>query len=53
MWAVRWLIVRERDILGREVVLGRQGVFLFRLRGHIWTEIVLEPRPTIGRRQPR
>jgi hypothetical protein len=36
----RW----ERDVLGREIVLGEQGgAFVFRLRGHTWTEVVLEP----------
>jgi hypothetical protein len=34
----------ERDVLGREIVLGEQGgAFVFRLRGHTWTEAVLEP----------
>jgi hypothetical protein len=36
----RW----EKDVLGREVVLGEQGgAFVFRLRGHSWTEAVLQP----------
>jgi hypothetical protein len=36
----RW----ERDVLGRDIVLGEQGgAFVFRLRGHSWTEAVLEP----------
>src|SRR5215468_239252 len=36
----RW----ERDVLGRDIVLGEQGgAFVFRLRGHTWTEVVLEP----------
>jgi hypothetical protein len=36
----RW----ERDALGRDIVLGEQGgAFVFRLRGHSWTEAVLEP----------
>ena len=35
----RW----ERDVLGRDIVLGEQGgAFVFRLRGHTWTEVVLE-----------
>jgi hypothetical protein len=35
----RW----ERDVLGRDIVLGQQGgAFVFRLRGHSWTEVVLE-----------
>jgi hypothetical protein len=33
----------ERDVLGRDIVLGEQGgAFVFRLRGHSWTEVVLE-----------
>src|SRR5215813_2770240 len=36
----RW----EKDVLGRDVVLGEQGgAFVFRLHGHTWTEAVLEP----------
>jgi hypothetical protein len=35
----RW----ERDVLGRDILLGEQGgAFVFRLRGHTWTEAVLE-----------
>jgi hypothetical protein len=35
----RW----ERDVLGRDILLGeRGGAFVFRLRGHTWTEAVLE-----------
>jgi len=35
----RW----ERDVLDRDIVLGEQGgAFVFRLRGHTWTEAVLE-----------
>ncbi|MBO0758419.1 MAG: hypothetical protein J2P54_21420 [Bradyrhizobiaceae bacterium] len=34
----RW----ERDVLGQDIVLGEQGgAFVFRLRGHSWTEVVL------------
>src|SRR5262245_27582709 len=36
----RW----ERDVLGREIVLGQFGVFVFRLREHSWTEVVPEFR---------
>lgn len=36
----RW----ERDVLGQEIALDHQGgAFVFRLRGHTWTEAVLEP----------
>ena len=35
----RW----ERDVLGKEIVLGDEGAFIFRLRGHIWTEVVVGP----------
>jgi len=35
----RW----ERDVLGREIVLGGESAFVFRLRGHVWTEVVVEP----------
>jgi hypothetical protein len=31
---------RERDVLGGEVVLGQEGLFVFRLRGHAWTEVL-------------
>src|SRR5262245_61577882 len=35
----RW----ERDVLDQDVVLGEQGgAFVFRLRGHSWTEAVLQ-----------
>jgi len=34
----RW----ERDVLGREIVLGGESAFVFRLRGHTWTELVVE-----------
>jgi len=38
-WTKRW----EKDALGRDIVLGEQGgAFVFRLRGHTWTEAVLE-----------
>src|SRR5437016_1480662 len=38
-WTERW----EKDALGRDIVLGEQGgAFVFRLRGHTWTEAVLE-----------
>jgi len=40
----RW----ERDVVGREIVLGRFGAFVFRLRGHAWTVVVLEARPELG-----
>jgi hypothetical protein len=40
----RW----ERDVLGREIVLGNHGAFIFRLRGHTWTEIVLDPSIATG-----
>jgi len=36
----RW----ERDVVGREIVLGQLGAFVFRLRGHAWTVVVLEAR---------
>jgi hypothetical protein len=29
-------------VLGKEIVVG-DGAFIFRLRGHIWTEVVIEP----------
>ncbi|WP_165246534.1 hypothetical protein [Paludisphaera soli] len=32
--------VWERDVLGREITLERSACFLFRLRGHSWTEVV-------------
>jgi hypothetical protein len=33
----------ERDVLGGDIVLGQHGgAFVFRLRGHTWTEAVLE-----------
>jgi hypothetical protein len=35
----RW----DQDVLGREVAIGGQGAFIFRLRGHVWTETVAEP----------
>jgi hypothetical protein len=35
----RW----ERDVLGKEIVVGDEGAFIFRLRGHIWTEVVIGP----------
>ena len=34
----RW----ERDVLGREIVLGGESAFVFRLRGHAWTELIVE-----------
>jgi hypothetical protein len=38
----RW----ERDVVGREIVLGQFGAFVFRLRGHSWTVVVPEVRPS-------
>jgi hypothetical protein len=35
----RW----ERDVLGKEIVVGDEGAFIFRLRGHSWTEVVIGP----------
>jgi hypothetical protein len=32
----RW----DRDVLGAEVVVGEEALFLFRLRGHSWTEVL-------------
>jgi hypothetical protein len=40
----RW----ERDVLGQEIVLGNYGAFIFRLRGHTWTEVVLDPSSVPG-----
>jgi hypothetical protein len=37
--AGRW----DQHVLGREVVVGEEGAFIFRLRGHAWTEAVAEP----------
>jgi hypothetical protein len=38
-WTKRW----EKDALGRDIVLGEQGgAFVFRLRGHTWTEAVFD-----------
>ena len=37
--AVAW----ERDVLGRDVTVGREGLFVFRLRGHAWTEVLWGP----------
>src|SRR5262245_2881468 len=37
----RW----ERNVVGREIVLGQFGAFVFRLRGHSWTVVVPEVRP--------
>ncbi len=40
----RW----ERDVLGKEIGLSPQGgAFVFRLRGHNWTIVVLEPLPLV------
>jgi len=36
----RW----ERDVVGREIVLGQFGAFVFRLRGHAWTVVIPEFR---------
>ena len=36
----RW----EKDVVGREIVLGQFGAFVFRLNGHSWTEVVPEVR---------
>jgi hypothetical protein len=36
----RW----EQDVVGREIVLGESGAFVFRLRGHAWTVVV----PNVG-----
>jgi hypothetical protein len=35
-YAARW----DRDVLDREVVLGAASAFVFRLQGHVWTEIL-------------
>jgi hypothetical protein len=36
----RW----ERDVLGRDIVLGKQGgAFVFRLHGHAWSILITEP----------
>jgi hypothetical protein len=32
----RW----ERDVLGGEVVVAEEGLFVFRLRGHAWSEVL-------------
>jgi hypothetical protein len=37
----RW----EQDVLGKEIVVGKDGAFIFRLHGHSWTEVVIEPLP--------
>jgi hypothetical protein len=34
--AARW----ERDALGAEIQTGEKALFVFRLRGHIWTEVL-------------
>jgi hypothetical protein len=35
----RW----DQDVLDKEIVAGEEGAFIFRLRGHVWTEVVAEP----------
>jgi hypothetical protein len=35
----RW----DQDVLGKEIAVGEEGAFIFRLRGHVWTEAVAEP----------
>jgi hypothetical protein len=35
----RW----DQDVLGKEIIVGEEGAFIFRLRGHVWTEAVAEP----------
>jgi hypothetical protein len=37
----RW----EQNVLGKEIIVNEQGAFIFRLRGHNWTEVVIEPFP--------
>src|SRR5262245_16628005 len=39
----RW----ERDVVGREIILGQFGAFVFRLRGHSWTVVIPEVRPEL------
>ena len=39
--AERW----EQNVLGKEIVVDKEGAFIFRLRGHSWTEVVIEPFP--------
>jgi|RhiMethySRZTD1v2_1073278.scaffolds.fasta_scaffold107081_2 hypothetical protein len=39
----RW----QRDVVGREIVLGEFGAFVFRLQGHGWTVVVPEVRPEL------
>jgi hypothetical protein len=35
----RW----DRDVLGKEIIVSEEGAFIFRLRGHVWTEVIAEP----------
>jgi hypothetical protein len=35
----RW----DQDVLDKEIVAGEEGAFIFRIRGHVWTEAVAEP----------
>jgi hypothetical protein len=35
----RW----DQDVLDKEIVVSEEGAFIFRLRGHVWTEVVAEP----------
>jgi len=35
----RW----DQDVLGKEIIAGDEGAFIFRLRGQAWTEVVAEP----------
>lgn len=39
--AERW----EQNVLAKEIVVDKEGAFIFRLRGHSWTEVVIEPFP--------
>jgi hypothetical protein len=35
----RW----DQDVLGKQIAVGEEGAFIFRLRGHVWTEVLAEP----------
>ena len=35
----RW----DQDVLGKEIIVSEESAFIFRLRGHPWTEVVAEP----------
>jgi hypothetical protein len=35
----RW----DQNVLDKEIVVSEEGAFIFRLRAHVWTEVVAEP----------